>query len=105
MELSEEVLQSNGFDPKHAPLQAFEPGKCVRCGGTGYRGRIGVYQVMHVTDPVRSLILEKGAPEAITDVAMRGGDGHAPRRRLREGARGRHLGRRSAARGRLRLNL
>ena len=38
-------------------------------------GRIGVYQVMHVTDPVRSLILEKGAPEAITDVARKEGMG------------------------------
>ena len=34
-----------------APLQAFEPGlRALR--RTGYRGRIGVYQVMHVTDPV-----------------------------------------------------
>jgi type IV pilus assembly protein PilB len=75
VELSAQVLKSNGFDPKHAPLEAFEPGKCVRCGGTGYRGRIGVYQVMHVTDPVRNLILQKGAPEAITDVAREEGMG------------------------------
>ena len=47
----------------------------MRCGGTGYKGRIGVYQVMRVTDPVRNLILEKGAPEAITDVAMQEGMG------------------------------
>ena len=47
----------------------------MRCGGTGYKGRIGVYQVMRVTDPVRNLILEKGAPEAITDVARAEGMG------------------------------
>jgi type IV pilus assembly protein PilB len=75
VELSKQVLESNGFDPEHGPLQAFEPGKCVRCGGTGYRGRIGVYQVMRVTDPVRSLILEKGAPEAITELARAEGMG------------------------------
>ncbi len=75
VELNKQALESNGFDPKYAPLEAFEPGKCVRCGGTGYRGRIGVYQVMRVTDPVRNLILEKGAPEAITDIAREEGMG------------------------------
>jgi type IV pilus assembly protein PilB len=75
VQLSKQVLEMNGFDPKHGPLEAFEPGKCVRCGGTGYKGRIGVYQVMHVTDPVRTLILEKGAPEAITETARAEGMG------------------------------
>jgi type IV pilus assembly protein PilB len=66
IKLSKEVLESNGFDPKLGPLDAFEPGKCVRCGGTGYRGRIGVYQVLRVTDPIRSAILEKASPEQLT---------------------------------------
>jgi type IV pilus assembly protein PilB len=66
IKLSKEVLESNGFDPKQGPLDAFEPGKCVRCGGTGYRGRIGVYQVLRVTDPIRSAILEKASPEQLT---------------------------------------
>ena len=104
VELSKEVLEANGFDAEDAPLKAFEPGKCVRCGGTGYRGRIGVYQVMRVTDPVRSLILEKGAPEAITDVATREGMGTLRERRLREGARGRDLRGRSPPRSRLGLD-
>ena len=75
VKLSKEVLQSNGFDPKDGPLEAFEPGKCVRCGGTGYRGRIGVYQVLRITDPIRSLILEKGSPERITTLGIEEGMG------------------------------
>jgi type IV pilus assembly protein PilB len=75
VKLSAEVLQANGFDPAEAPLEAFEPGKCVRCGGTGYRGRIGVYQVLRVTDPVRNLILEKASPEAITTMGRKEGMG------------------------------
>ncbi|HEU0024803.1 MAG TPA: ATPase, T2SS/T4P/T4SS family [Thermoleophilaceae bacterium] len=75
VKLSKEVLASNGFDPKYAPLKAFEPGKCVRCGGTGYRGRIGVYQVMRVSDKVSNLILEKSAPEAITEAGRAEGMG------------------------------
>jgi len=34
----------------------FEPGKCERCGGTGYRGRIGVFEVLQITEDVRRLI-------------------------------------------------
>ena len=34
----------------------FEPGKCERCGGTGYRGRVGVFEVLQVTEEVRHLI-------------------------------------------------
>lgn len=34
----------------------FEPGKCERCGGTGYRGRLGVFEVLQITEDVRRLI-------------------------------------------------
>jgi general secretion pathway protein E len=50
----------------------FEPGKCERCGGTGYRGRVGVFEVLQVTEDVRHLInvqtdsvtLDKAAKQA-----------------------------------------
>jgi type IV pilus assembly protein PilB len=73
--ISKDVLASNGFDPKLGPIDAFEPGKCVRCGATGYRGRIGVYQVLRVTDAIRSAILEKGSPEQITSLGREQGMG------------------------------
>jgi type IV pilus assembly protein PilB len=75
VELTEEVLVSNGFDPSFAPLKAFEPNGCVRCGGTGYRGRIGIYQVLQVNDEVRSLILRKGSADDITAIAREHGMG------------------------------
>ena len=33
-----------------------EPGGCERCGGTGYRGRSGVFECLEMTEPVRKLI-------------------------------------------------
>src|ERR1700761_1758641 len=33
-----------------------EPGRCERCGGSGYRGRIGVFEVLAVTDEIRKLV-------------------------------------------------
>ena len=46
---------------------------CGRCGETGYRGRIGLYEIMTVTDEIRSLVMRTGSGEAINEVALRQG--------------------------------
>ena len=35
---------------------SIEPGGCERCGGTGYRGRIGVFEILEMTEEVRKLV-------------------------------------------------
>jgi len=35
----------------------FGPGGCDRCKGTGYKGRVGIYQVMPITEAMQRLIL------------------------------------------------
>ncbi len=61
---------------------------CRRCQGTGYRGRIGIFELMVVTDEIRSMILESVSAPGLRRVAMREGmtslrqDGF---RHLREG--------------------
>ena len=57
VKLSKALLEENGFKVPRG-IGAFEPGACVRCAQTGYKGRTGVYQVMPMTDEVRRLILE-----------------------------------------------
>jgi len=57
VKLSKAMLEDNGFKVPRG-IGAFEPGACVRCAQTGYKGRTGVYQVMPMTDDVRRLILE-----------------------------------------------
>ena len=57
VKLSKAMLEENGFKVPRG-IGAFEPGACVRCAQTGYKGRTGVYQVMPMTDDVRRLILE-----------------------------------------------
>jgi type IV pilus assembly protein PilB len=37
----------------------FEPVGCIRCAHTGYHGRIGLYEVMLMSDPLRTLVLER----------------------------------------------
>jgi general secretion pathway protein E len=51
----------------------FEPGGCERCGNVGYRGRIGVFEVLEMNEDVRALVEEKSDWESIDKVAIRNG--------------------------------
>lgn len=51
----------------------FEPAGCERCGGVGYRGRIGVFEVLEMNEEVRALVEEQSDWESIDKVAIRNG--------------------------------
>jgi type IV pilus assembly protein PilB len=53
--------------------QVFEPAGCIRCGWTGYSGRTALYEVMPVTEEIRSLILNRGSADEIAAAAARSG--------------------------------
>lgn len=58
---------------EEAPLKVFDAIGCEHCGGTGYYGRTGVYEIMKITPAVREVISRRGTAEEIKQVAMRGG--------------------------------
>jgi len=70
VEVSTEALALNGFPGETQPLMAREPVGCVRCGQTGFRGRIGLYELMEITEEIRALIVEKRSAEEIAAVAQ-----------------------------------
>ena len=76
--LPAEVLRANGFNVG-LDLECYEPQGCARCGGSGYKGRIGLYEVMMVSDEIRHLAIERAPADRIAEVAMRDG-----MRRLRD---------------------
>jgi type IV pilus assembly protein PilB len=76
--ISAEVLRQNGYKAL-VDLEAYEPVGCRRCGGSGYRGRAGIYEVMSVTPEIRALALERRAAEQLGEVALQQG-----MRRLRD---------------------
>ncbi len=55
--------------PSHLP----QPVGCHRCGGTGYRGRVGVFELLRVDARVRELILEAAPTDAVREAAMAAG--------------------------------
>jgi type IV pilus assembly protein PilB len=69
VKLSKAVLAENGFAVERG-FGGFQPGSCVRCGLTGYRGRIGLYEVMPMSDELRRLILEKRPAAELRAVAQ-----------------------------------
>jgi type II secretory ATPase GspE/PulE/Tfp pilus assembly ATPase PilB-like protein len=48
-------------------------GGCDECDGTGYLGRVGVFELLVVTDALRALIRAKAGPGALRQEAVRGG--------------------------------
>jgi type IV pilus assembly protein PilB len=73
--VSPAVLEEHGL----AGASPYEAVGCARCSGSGYRGRVGVYEVMIVSERIRSLILEHASVDAMVAVAEQDG-----MRRLRD---------------------
>lgn len=66
-------LDAVGLPPR--PITLYEPGGCTRCDGTGYRGRVGLFELLAVTGRVREMILRRKPADAIRDAAR--ADGYA----------------------------
>jgi type IV pilus assembly protein PilB len=46
---------------------------CAKCGGIGYKGRCGVYEVMRITEDLQTLINKEAPTERIKEVAVEEG--------------------------------
>jgi type IV pilus assembly protein PilB len=56
-----------------APIEAYEPVGCTRCGHTGYRGRVGVYSVMSLSERLKELTVGHAPEPEIATVAREEG--------------------------------
>jgi general secretion pathway protein E len=59
-----------GFGVGHV---VWEPKGCERCGGVGYRGRVGVFEALEVTGEVRDLVGPGADSKVLEDAAIRAG--------------------------------
>jgi type IV pilus assembly protein PilB len=78
--LSAEVLRANGFAASEDVI-AFDAVGCGNCSGSGYRGRVGIYETMQMSDAIREHVLARDAATAIAAAAVAEGMG-----RLRDDA-------------------
>ncbi len=70
-----EALLRAGFTDEDldGSWQPFGPVGCDHCKGTGYKGRVGIYQVMPITDEMRQLIMRNGTAFDIAEQAKKEG--------------------------------
>jgi type IV pilus assembly protein PilB len=73
-DIPEEALLAEGFNPEDiaSSLTIYGPVGCERCTN-GYRGRIGIFQVMPVSEEIGRLIMEGGNAIKLADQARREG--------------------------------
>jgi type IV pilus assembly protein PilB len=73
------VLRANGFPGAQDDLTAHEAVGCSRCGRSGYKGRLGLYEVMRLDDELRELAVARASADRIAEAATAKG-----MRRLRD---------------------
>jgi type IV pilus assembly protein PilB len=62
VDISADLLLRAGFKPAQldGSWKPYGPVGCERCNGTGYKGRVGIYQIMPITPAIEALILAHG---------------------------------------------
>ena len=72
-------IESINADPRFTALgfrpddTVFEPHGCDRCGGTGYRGRSGIFEIIEMTGAIRNLITGHTDSEVIHTASVKAG--------------------------------
>ena len=74
LHLPDNALLAEGFTAKEikAGLKIYEPAGCPDCN-EGYKGRVGIYQVMPMTEEIQRIVLEGGNALQIAEAAQRSG--------------------------------
>ncbi|WP_374520657.1 type IV-A pilus assembly ATPase PilB [Undibacterium squillarum] len=75
IEVLDEVLLAAGFkeDDLDGSWKPYGPVGCDRCNGTGYKGRVGIYQLMPISEEIERIILSNGTAMEIEEQCQREG--------------------------------
>ncbi|WP_187369003.1 GspE/PulE family protein [Baekduia soli] len=75
-----EVMRGNGFHVAgETDIEVARPNGCERCNRTGYRGRLGIFEILTMDAEIRALVLRRASADEIADLAVSKG-----MKRLRE---------------------
>ncbi len=72
----EELGIAQEVSSKWTSIDLFEPQGCSKCGNEGYKGRIGIFEVLKVTDEVKGMIIKKVPNHELRAEMIR--QGHMP---------------------------
>lgn len=74
-DIPDEILSEEGFDDigmERSEIELYHPVGCAQCNN-GYKGRVGVYEVVRITDSISRIIMEGGNSIQIADQARKEG--------------------------------
>ena len=73
-DVTPKVLEDFGFTPEQASRAKVLRGKgCPKCKDSGYKGRMGIYEVLNVTKPIKEAILAKATTPELKAIAQKEG--------------------------------
>jgi type IV pilus assembly protein PilB len=71
---TETQLMELKLTPEDVQGKEFYYGKgCSKCNGTGYRGRVGLFEIMVFNDEIRDLVMEQGSSSVLREAAVKNG--------------------------------
>jgi type IV pilus assembly protein PilB len=75
IDIPEEALKRAGFTEEDldGTWQPFAPAGCDVCKNTGYKGRVGIYQVMPISEEMERIIMKNGTAIDLADQSRREG--------------------------------
>src|SRR5215831_5434990 len=69
----EETLRKIGFDDSQLDSQIYKGTGCSTCNGSGYKGRVALYEVMRFNDDLKEMVLQGASAAELKAAAIRGG--------------------------------
>lgn len=72
-DVPKQALLDIGFEEDELDFTYYKGKGCDNCGGTGYKGRVALYEVMVITDAIKETVLTGGSVPEIKQAAIDGG--------------------------------
>ncbi len=73
-DITPKALADLGFTVEQASRAKVQKGKgCAKCKDTGYKGRMGIYEILNVTKPIKEAILRKATTPELKEIATNEG--------------------------------
>ena len=73
-DITPKALADLGFTVEQASRAKVQKGKgCPKCKDTGYKGRMGIYEILNVTKPIKEAILRKATTPELKEIASNEG--------------------------------
>jgi len=67
---SADVIERIGLPPESAGQTFVKGAGCEKCGGTGFRGRVGAFEILEVTPAITRLVMERGNSQDLLAAAQ-----------------------------------